>query len=105
MHPFMNIEGEDDAPEYPDPRPPASYRGVDDAVYRVGSMVPEDGWYACVPCGSRKYLKAGARFPGCLTCLGKERRFFRKGLELWERVSRGWRSRGNSVKRSTIIHH
>jgi len=56
-------------------------------TYKVGSTVPEDGYYICVPCGSKKYLKAGERFSSCLTCLGKERRFFRRGFELWERIT------------------
>ncbi len=57
-----------------------------DITYKVGSAVPEDGFYACVPCGNKKYLKAGTRFGSCLMCLGKERKLFRKGLELWVRI-------------------
>ncbi len=57
-----------------------------DCTYKVGSAVPEDGHYVCVPCGNKKYFKAGMRFPSCLMCLGKDRKLFRKGLELWERV-------------------
>ena len=86
-------EMEADVSEYPDSLPPASYQGTDGAVCKVGSIVPEDGWYACVPCGSRKCLKAGARFPSCLMCLGRERKFFRKGLELWERIRNAERSK------------
>lgn len=96
----MNVEVEDDMPEYPDPLPPASYRGADETVYKVGSIVPGDGFYACVPCGNRKYLKAGVRFPSCLMCLGKERRFFRKGLELWERISTGWHGKLVSAEKA-----
>ena len=54
--------------------------------YRVGSIVPEDGYYSCVPCGKKKYLKAGVRFGSCLMCLGKKRKNFRKGFELWEKL-------------------
>lgn len=56
------------------------------AVYKVGSIVPEDGFYVCVPCGNKQYLKIGTRFKGCLKCLGKDRRLFKRGLELWERI-------------------
>jgi len=59
---------------------------TEDAVYKVGSIIPEDGLYICVPCGNKKYLKAGARFGNCLKCLGKDWRLFRKGLELWEKI-------------------
>lgn len=55
-------------------------------LYKVGSVVPEDGWYACVPCGNKKYLKTGMHFGSCLKCLGKERKEFRKGFELWEKL-------------------
>ena len=58
---------------------------VKNLVYKVGTTVPEDGYYACVPCGNKKYLKAGSRFGTCLMCFGKERREFRKGFELWEK--------------------
>lgn len=56
-------------------------------TFKVGSIVPVDGYYVCVPCGGKKYLKEGERFSSCLMCLGKERRFFRRGLELWERIT------------------
>jgi len=56
-------------------------------TFKVGSTVPTDGFYICVPCGSKKYLKTGERFSSCLTCMGKEKRFFRRGLELWERIT------------------
>jgi len=56
------------------------------AVYKVGSIIPEDGLYICVPCGNKKYLKAGAHFENCLKCLGKDWRLFRRGLELWEKI-------------------
>ena len=59
---------------------------TENAVYKVGSIIPEDGLYICVPCGNKKYLKAGARFENCLKCLGKDWRLFRKGLELWEKI-------------------
>ncbi|MBI4085052.1 MAG: hypothetical protein HY432_00915 [Candidatus Liptonbacteria bacterium] len=55
-------------------------------VYKVGSIIPESGLYICVPCGNKKYLRAGARFGNCLKCLGKDWRLFRKGLELWEKI-------------------
>lgn len=60
--------------------------GVHEDAYKVGSEVPESGFYVCVPCGNKKYLKAGAHFGSCLMCFGKERKLFRKGLELWERI-------------------
>ncbi|MEK7636088.1 MAG: hypothetical protein AAB362_00125 [Patescibacteria group bacterium] len=59
---------------------------LNDITYKVGGVVPENGFYACVPCGNKKYLKAGMRFSSCLMCFGKERKLFRKGIELWVRV-------------------
>lgn len=59
----------------------------ENSPYKVGSIVPEDGYYACVPCGNKKYLKAGTRFGSCLMCLGKDRKLFRKGLELWDKLT------------------
>lgn len=55
-------------------------------IYKVGAIVPENGLYICVPCGNKKYLRAGARFGTCLQCFGKEWRLFRRGLELWEKT-------------------
>ena len=57
-------------------------------TYKVGSTVPGDGMYICVPCGNKMYLKAGAHFGNCLKCLGKDWRLFRKGEELWERIAK-----------------
>lgn len=54
------------------------------ATYQVGSAVEESGCYICVPCGYKKYLSKGSRFPRCLKCMGKREEFIR-GLELWER--------------------
>lgn len=58
------------------------------STYKVGMKVEEGGYYVCVPCGYKKFLKAGMRFPSCLQCMGAEKRkgMFKK-LELWERVS------------------
>lgn len=64
----------------------APWRGAADATYKVGGVVPESGFYVCIPCGSKRYFRAGKHFPSCLSCFGKEKRFFRKGLELWERI-------------------
>lgn len=61
------------------------YKNSDGLIYKVGVVVPEDGYYVCAPCGNKKFFKAGMRFTSCLKCLGKERRLFRKGLELWEK--------------------
>lgn len=58
----------------------------EEIIYKVGSAVPEDGFYICVPCGSKKYLRASTRFRSCLICLGKERKLFRRGRELWKRI-------------------
>ena len=58
-------------------------------TFKVDSIVPEDGYYICVPCGNKKYLKEGERFASCLTCLPrKDRRLFRRGFELWEKIIR-----------------
>ncbi len=92
----MRPEAKVDNHEYADT--PALYRGGDDdAVYKVGDIVLEDGFYTCVPCGNKRYLKIGMRFPSCLSCFGKERKFFRKGLELWEKLVK--------IKRSKKITH
>lgn len=55
-------------------------------TYKTGSIVEEDGYYVCVPCGYKKYLKRGVRFPNCIKCLGREKNKYRKGLELWEKL-------------------
>ena len=55
-------------------------------VYKVGDVVDEDGCYVCVPCGGKKYLRTGERFPSCLHCMRvKDRKMFKRGQELWER--------------------
>ena len=53
-------------------------------TYEVGSIVKETGHYICVPCGYKRYLEKGQKFPDCLKCMGK--RLFKKGLETWEKV-------------------
>ena len=56
-------------------------------TYEVGNVVPESGTYVCVPCGNKKFLKAGTRFTSCLKCFGKEERgLLIGGLELWKRI-------------------
>lgn len=56
-------------------------------TYQVGETVPEDGWYACVPCGNKMRLKAGDRFGNCLQCFKPdEQDDFAEGLELWEKI-------------------
>ena len=32
-------------------------------TFRTGMKVTEEGWYVCVPCGYKKFLKKGVRFP------------------------------------------
>ena len=61
---------------------PGKIFGVKNPTYRVGCTVEKDDFYVCVPCGYRKYLKQGTKFPDCLKCMGK--RWFKKGLESWE---------------------
>ena len=59
------------------------------AVFSVGMTVGESGTYVCVPCGYRKYLKKGDKFPACISCMkmkkgsGDGERFF-KVMEQWE---------------------
>jgi len=53
-------------------------------TWKVDSVVEEDGWYICVPCGYKRYLKSGMHFPRCVKCLGKEKRSFLGRVELWE---------------------
>lgn len=56
-------------------------------LFEVGDVVEEDGFYVCVPCGSKKYFKKGTQFPSCLNCMNqKARKMLAKDLELWERV-------------------
>tara|TARA_B100001971_G_C18168763_1_gene525817 strand:- start:563 stop:769 length:207 start_codon:yes stop_codon:yes gene_type:complete len=55
------------------------------ATFKVGKSVEQDGYYVCVPCGYKKYLKVGDTFPNCIKCMKKERELFKRGLELWER--------------------
>lgn len=59
---------------------------VDTTTYEVGSVALEDGFYICVPCGDKKYLKTGQHFKSCLKCFGKDWRLFKRGLELWEKI-------------------
>ncbi len=57
-------------------------------VYKVGDTVDEEGCYMCVPCGSKKYLHAGERFPSCLHCMReREKKMFKRGQELWEKCN------------------
>ena len=63
-----------------------NYRGETEITHHVGDRVKKDGWYVCVPCGYKKYLVKGARFPKCLRCMGKSHEWV-KGLEVWEKIS------------------
>lgn len=54
-------------------------------VNLVGHTVNKSGTYVCVPCGYKKYLEKGQKFPSCTKCMGKK--WFEKGLEIWEGVS------------------
>ena len=58
-----------------------------DLTFGVGDIVPEDGVYACVPCGNKIAYKAGERFKSCLECLKNETETPVEGLELWEKIS------------------
>ncbi len=56
-------------------------------TYKIGTVVEEDGYYICVPCGSKRYFKKGSRFSSCLSCVEKkDKKMFKRGLELWEKV-------------------
>jgi len=60
---------------------------LEQVTFDIGERVPKDGVYTCVPCGYKKKLRAGDRFPKCLGCLKKERdegKLYLKNLELWE---------------------
>lgn len=57
-------------------------------TYKTGSIVEEDGFYVCVPCGYKKYLLKGMRFPACLECIDKKQ--VKEGLELWEKINSGF---------------
>ena len=58
------------------------------ATYKVGEKIEENGYYVCVPCGYKKFLKVGMSFPSCIKCLGEKtiKKMFKRGLELWERA-------------------
>ena len=58
------------------------------STFRVGALVEIAGDYICVPCGYKKRLEKGDRFPKCVQCLGKEEGTFRQGFELWERSTK-----------------
>jgi len=38
------------------------------AVFFVGSIVRTSGYYVCVPCGYKKFLKKDGVFPKCSSC-------------------------------------
>lgn len=78
--------GNDNARASHDTTTPSWRNGTGEVNHKAGSIVPEDGFYICTPCGSKKYFKAGTRFKSCLVCFGKEKRLFRKVLELWQKV-------------------
>lgn len=59
----------------------------DFGTYEVGTAVEENGWYICVPCGYKRYLREGDRFPNCMKCFGREENNYKRGLERWERVN------------------
>ena len=63
-------------------------RDINRATFNTGSRVEEDGFYVCVPCGYKKYLKKGEQFPRCMKCLKEEEREFLTGMELWEKVTK-----------------
>ncbi len=44
-------------------------RDMSQLLYKVGDIVPENGWYLCVPCGFADEFKAGDAFPVCKVCL------------------------------------
>lgn len=56
-------------------------------TFDVGSKVPRNGKYVCVPCGYQCNFEVGRTFPRCFKCLeGKKNDgddFFRD-LGLWE---------------------
>ena len=55
-------------------------------VYGVGEEVAENGHYVCVPCGYKRYMKKGFRFPKCINCIEHAEKKFAKDLELWEKI-------------------
>jgi hypothetical protein len=38
-------------------------------MFKNDDIVPQDGWYICVPCGYVDEFKAGDKFPICPVCL------------------------------------
>ena len=61
---------------------------TDFGTYEVGSRVKENGWYVCVPCGYKRMLKKGERFPSCLRCMEESENEYARDLELWEKIDK-----------------
>jgi len=59
---------------------------TNNATFRTGEKIEKSGWYICVPCGYKKRLKEGEKFPSCLSCLDGHEDEFQKGFELWEEI-------------------
>ena len=63
------------------------YKNPNFFTYQTGDIVGKTDFYICVPCGYKKYLQKGVRFPNCLNCIKKgEKKMLTQGLELWERI-------------------
>ena len=56
-------------------------------IFRTGMKVAEEGWYVCVPCGYKKFLRKRMHFPRCIKCFGQAKKEFAQGLELLEKVT------------------
>ena len=37
-------------------------------LYKISDVVPQNGYYLCVPCGYQQYFEAGALFTTCDAC-------------------------------------
>lgn len=40
-----------------------------ETFYKINDIVPQNGYYLCVPCGYSQYFTAGAFFTTCEACL------------------------------------
>ncbi|HVM90345.1 MAG TPA: hypothetical protein VMU11_00410 [Verrucomicrobiae bacterium] len=60
-------------------------------LFAVGEVVPESGWYLCVPCGFADEFMAGDAFPVCKACLAGTSDgpdgYTEPHVEYWERLT------------------
>lgn len=50
------------------------------ATFPVGSIVKTSGYYVCVPCGYKKFLKRDTLFPKCFPC-GNGKKYWKADIQ------------------------